>query len=581
MSEPVTGNRSVITRLTLMVATILVSGVLLVGGMALFGQYRQLHRALLTKAAALAQFMAEVSPLGIISLNFVQLNNGAKKVVLADDEAVYAIILNEQRVPLVYFFKYADALITREARDLAQERMPLLAAETLKKSGRIVEVTSPVAAGEKQIGWVTLGFSTEKMRQALLVQALTIGVTVAAIIASCIWLLQVALRRLLHPVRVLTAAATQISTGDLEVELTATDRDDEVGVLCRAFRSMTQQLRALILGLEQREGDLHRLTLFQRAILDHAAYGIIATTPEGTVSSFNSAAERLLGYAPEEVIGLKTPELWHDPGELTQRALELSREFAETIPPGFRALTAKPRRGRPEEREWTFIRKDGSRVPVLFTVTALLDDDGGVTGFVGLAYDLTERKRADEERRENEARYRRIVDTAIEGICSLNPEAIITFVNARMTEILGYSGSELVGSPLADFLFPEDAEDHLARMDNRRRGLCETYERRFRRKNGDTVWVLISATPVYDDKGEFLGSFGMVTDITERKLAEEELRHLKDELELRVRERTAELNEKNSELERMNKLFVGRELKMVELKERIRELEREVKSHAG
>lgn len=581
MVRSVTRPQSVITRLTLMVAAILVAAVLLVGGLALLGQYRQLRQALLTKAATLAQYMAEVSPLGIISLNFVQLNNDAKKVVLTDEEAVYAIMLNEQRIPLVYFFKDADPLMTQEARDLARERMPLLAAEALKRSRRIVEVTSPVSAGERQIGLVTLGFSMEKMRQALLLQVLAIGATVSVIIASSITLLQVTLRRFLRPVQALTAAATQISKGDLDVVLTATERSDEVGVLCRAFQSMTRQLRGLILGLEQREHDLHRLTLFQRAILDHAAYGIIATTPEGMVTSFNSAAERLLGYSPLEVIGLKTPELWHDPDELKRRALELSGELDETVPPGFQALTARPRRGFPEEREWSFIRKDGTRVPVLFTVTALLDDDGAVTGFVGLAYDLTERKRADEERRENEARYRRIVDTAIEGICTLTPEATITFVNARMTEILGHSRAELMDRPFADFMLDEDVPDHLARMENRRRGLSETYERRFRRKNGEVVWTLGSAAPVYDDRGTFLGSFGMFTDITERKIAEEELRHLKDDLEQRVRERTAELNGINSELERMNKVFVGRELKMVELKERIRELEREVKRNAG
>jgi C4-dicarboxylate-specific signal transduction histidine kinase len=110
-------------------------------------------------------------------------------------------------------------------------------------------------------------------------------------------------------------------------------------------------------------------------------------------------------------------------------------------------------------------------------------------------------------------------------------------------------------------------------MENRRRGLAESYERRFRRKDGETVWTLASATTIIDDEHHFQGSFGMFTDITERKLAEEELRRLKDELEQRVQDRTTELKEKNAELEKMNKLFVGRELRMVQLKERIRELE--------
>jgi len=75
----------------------------------------------------------------------------------------------------------------------------------------------------------------------------------------------------------------------------------------------------------------------------------------------------------------------------------LSEELDETIPPGFEVFTARPRRNLPEENEWTFIRKDGTRVPVLLSVTALRDESGRITGFVGLTYDLTERKRAEED----------------------------------------------------------------------------------------------------------------------------------------------------------------------------------------
>ena len=195
-------------------------------------------------------------------------------------------------------------------------------------------------------------------------------------------------------------------------------------------------------------------------------------------------------------------------------------------------------------------------------------------GFILILHDITERKRAEEERRESAAKYRRIVDTAIEGICSLGPDTMITFVNARMAEMLGYAGPEMIGRPLTDFMFEEDAPDHLRKLENRRQGLSESYERRFRRKNGETVWTLASATTIFDDEHHFQGSFAMFTDITERKLAEEELCRLKDELEQRVRERTAELEAKNAELHKMNRLFVGRELRMVELKERIRELEK-------
>jgi len=337
-------------------------------------------------------------------------------------------------------------------------------------------------------------------------------------------------------------------------------------------------LRSIVLqrrneaALRASEEKLHSLTLFQRTILENVAYGIIATTPEGIITSFNHAAERLLGYRADEVISRKTPACWHDQEEMARHALRLSVELDETVSPGFDVFAARPRRNLPEEKEWTFIRKDGARVPVLLSVTALRDESSQITGFVGLTYDLTDRKRTEEERRESDARYRRIVDTATEGICSIGPDTRIEFVNTRMTEMLGYPGEEMIGRPLTDFMFAEDVTEQLGRMENRRRGLAENYERRFCRKDGVAVWTLASATPILDDC-HFLGSFAMFTDITERKLAEEELRRLKDELELRVQERTVELQEKNSELERLNQLFVGRELRMIELKKRIEALE--------
>jgi PAS domain S-box-containing protein len=165
---------------------------------------------------------------------------------------------------------------------------------------------------------------------------------------------------------------------------------DEVARLGRNFNAM-------MAAIQERENDLHRLTLFQRTILDNVAYGIISTTPEGIVTSFNAAAVRLLGYTADEVVDKQTPQLWHDPEEVARYAQQLSEELDETILPGFEVFTARARRNLPEENEWTFICKDGRRIPVNLSVTALRDEGGLITGFVGLGYDLTERKRAEEE----------------------------------------------------------------------------------------------------------------------------------------------------------------------------------------
>jgi signal transduction histidine kinase/CheY-like chemotaxis protein len=88
--------------------------------------------------------------------------------------------------------------------------------------------------------------------------------------------------------------------------------------------------------------------------------------------------------------------------EVAQRARHLSEELGETIPPGLAVFMARPLRNLPEEKEWTFIRKDGTRVPVLLSMTALRAENGKITGFVGLTYDLTERKQAEDELRRHQ-----------------------------------------------------------------------------------------------------------------------------------------------------------------------------------
>ncbi len=168
---------------------------------------------------------------------------------------------------------------------------------------------------------------------------------------------------------------------------------------------------------------------------------------------------------------------------------------------------------------------------------------------VDLQREVTERQRAEETLRESEAKYRRIVDTASEGIWVLGDDFITTSVNARAAEILGYSAEEMIGRPVTDFMSKEDALDHLRRMDNRHMGLSEGYERRLRRKDGQALWTLVSAKPIFDDEHHFKGTFAMFTDITERKHAEEEIRRLNQDLEQRVAERTAQLEAANKELE--------------------------------
>jgi len=153
---------------------------------------------------------------------------------------------------------------------------------------------------------------------------------------------------------------------------------------------------------------------------------------------------------------------------------------------------------------------------------------------VGLQERVTELNEKSQELRDSEAKYRRIVDTANEGIWVLGADGTTTFANARMAEMLGCSIGDIIGHPPTDFMFEEDAPDHLRILEQRRQGVSSTYERRFLRTDGQTLWAGVSSAPIFDESHQFVGSIAMLADITERKRAEEALSESQKKLALHL-----------------------------------------------
>ncbi len=145
----------------------------------------------------------------------------------------------------------------------------------------------------------------------------------------------------------------------------------------------------------QHKEELKRALNFNKSIIASSPFNIIVTDKAGIITSVNPAAERMLLYQESDLLGHDSLEL-HDQEELRRRALDLSTQFDTEVSPDHHVFRLAPERGLIDEREWTYIRKDGSRVPVQLVVTALRDSEECITGFVGISYDLTERKRADE-----------------------------------------------------------------------------------------------------------------------------------------------------------------------------------------
>jgi PAS domain S-box-containing protein len=144
-----------------------------------------------------------------------------------------------------------------------------------------------------------------------------------------------------------------------------------------------------------------RMEVVRKTILEFAASAIIATDVHGVIQLFNPAAERLLGYGSNEIVGVRTPAFFHVPGEIARRAEQLAGE-GTPCEPGFEVFTRRSREtGRPEVGEWTYVTKGGPRVPVRLAVSAMHSEQGAVIGYLVIAEDITDQHRSQRELRES------------------------------------------------------------------------------------------------------------------------------------------------------------------------------------
>ena len=148
----------------------------------------------------------------------------------------------------------------------------------------------------------------------------------------------------------------------------------------------------------QRQEGLLKTGALQNAIFNSANFSCIATDAKGVIQIFNVGAERMLGYAATDVIDQITPADISDPQEIIARAAALSVELSTPILPGFEALVFKASRGIEDIYELTYIRKDGSRLPALVSVTALRDVANAIIGYLLIGTDNTARKQIEAER---------------------------------------------------------------------------------------------------------------------------------------------------------------------------------------
>lgn len=268
---------------------------------------------------------------------------------------------------------------------------------------------------------------------------------------------------------------------------------------------------------------LLKVGALQDAILNSANFSSIATDAQGVIQIFNVGAERMLGYKAEDMVDKITPAGISDSQELIARAAELSAELGTTITPGFEALVFKASRGIEDIYELTYIRKDGSRLPAIVSVTALRDADEIIIGYLLIGTDNTARKQVEEKQalldqqlRDQQFYTRSLIESNIDALMTTDPRGIISDVNQQMEALTGCTRDELIGAPFKNyFTDSERAEAAITRVLDE--GKVTNYELTAKSRNGVETVVSYNATTFHDRNRRLQGVFAAARDITERK----------------------------------------------------------------
>ena len=241
---------------------------------------------------------------------------------------------------------------------------------------------------------------------------------------------------------------------------------------------------------------------------------IITESLDGIIESWNMGAKKIYGYSAEEILGKDVSLL--EPDDLKEEIKQLIEKTKqeEEI----------------QHYETLRLKKDGIVINVSITLSPIFDSSGKFVAISCIGRDITEGKEAEEKLRESEEKYRNIVETANEGILIIDDEALVTYANKKLTDMLGYSLEEGIGKPIWSFVSEESKDVVKMNLEKSLRGINDSYELKLIKKDGSSLWTHLSYKAFFNKDDKFVGSLSMLTDITERKKAEEMLKLKLEEL---------------------------------------------------
>jgi PAS domain S-box-containing protein len=276
-------------------------------------------------------------------------------------------------------------------------------------------------------------------------------------------------------------------------------------------------------------------------------YSIIGKDLDQRILSWNEGARRNYGYTAAAILG-KNSEILHSPDDVKSGVVKKLLESAYE-----KGLA---------EGEFERVRKDGTRFTASVVVTRRNDSSGTPIGYLLMSSDISEKKHAEGQLRSASQYARSLIEASVDPLVTISPEGKITDVNEATIKVTGVPREELIGTDFSNY-FTEPAKAREGYQQVFAKGSVTDYPLTIRHRNSRLTEVLYNASVYNDVHGNVLGVFAAARDVTAQKRAEAEI----------AEQRSKEL-ERLAELERFQKLTVGRELKMIELKKEIEELKK-------
>ncbi|MFW9916508.1 MAG: PAS domain S-box protein, partial [Candidatus Thorarchaeota archaeon] len=297
---------------------------------------------------------------------------------------------------------------------------------------------------------------------------------------------------------------TELKQANAELRRHRNELEQRVNERTAELSQANEELSKEIAERIKAESKLQKSEERYRFLFENAPIGIGISNAEGRVISANQQMQRMTGYTIDE---LKTIELQATYVSPTNRD---------------RVLQALQETGQIRDWEIQLKRKDGSIYLAQLNIDRRELDEQHV--FFTSARDITEMRHAEEVLQQSEQRFRQLVETMHDAFGIQDEKGLITYVNDRTCEMIGYSRDEMLGRPTVDFLDEINRRKFEEQLIRRREGERSSYELVWIRKDRSPIPTIMSSTPIFDANGQYKGSFAVITDITSQKQTEDALR---------------------------------------------------------